>query len=223
MRRCGSAPIPLALALVAAAVLTPAAASAQGGAPPPPAAASPEGGAAAQVPVLSSHGKPVSDTHPPQSAASSRLAFDLPAVWTSEKPESSMRLAQATIPGVPGTPGGKTGPGQFAIFYFGPGGGGSAEANITRWIGQMDAPIAPPHRAELTAHGLQVSWVEVAGTLKASTVGMGPSQAQPGWRLLGAVVEGPGGPWYIKAVGPDATIAAARGAFLNLLTGLRPR
>lgn len=57
--------------------------------------------------------------------------------------------------------------------------------------------------------------------MKPSTVGMGPATAQPGSRLLGAVVEGPGGPWFVKAIGPDATVAAARPAFLELLHGLR--
>jgi hypothetical protein len=145
----------------------------------------------------------------------SRLLFQLPAGWVSQPPESGMRLAQAAIPG-PG------GPGQFAIFYFGAGGGGTPAANIDRWIGQIDKPAAPPHRESFTTHGLAVSWVEVAGTMKASTIGMGPAAAQPGSRLLGAVVEGPGGPWFLKAIGPDATVAAARPAFLALLHGLRP-
>lgn len=148
-------------------------------------------------------------------AAASRLLFQLPAGWVSEQPGTGMRLAQATIPG-PG------GPGQFAIFYFGPGGGGTPAANIERWIGQIDKPVAPPHRESFTTHGLAVSWVDVAGTMKAGTVGMGPAAAQPGSRVLGAVVEGPGGPWFVKAIGPDATVAAARPAFLALLHGLRP-
>lgn len=147
--------------------------------------------------------------------AAARLLFQLPAGWVSQPPESGMRLAQAAIPG-PG------GPGQFAIFYFGAGGGGTPAANIDRWIGQIDKPAAPPRRESFTAHGLAVSWVEVAGTMKASTVGMGPATARPGSRLLGAVVEGPGGPWFLKAIGPDATVAAARPAFLALLHGLRP-
>jgi hypothetical protein len=214
MRRAVAALFPLALALWAGSVvlMAPAAGVAHAQAPPPATAAP------GQVPVLSSHGAAVADGHAAASgsAAAPGIAFELPAGWVSEKPGSGMRLAQATIPGAKGS-------GQFAIFYFGAGGGGSAAANIQRWIDQIDTPVAPVHREDFTAHGLKISWVEVAGTLKASTVGMGPSQAQPGSRLLGAVVEGPGGPWYVKAIGPDATIAAARGAFLDLLKGLRPR
>ena len=147
-------------------------------------------------------------------AAPSRLVFALPAAWMKEPPSSGMRLAQAKIPGPAGAA-------ELAIFYFGAGGGGTADANIERWIGQIDQPAAPPKRGSFATHGLGVSWVEVAGTMKPSTVGMGPATAQPGSRLLGAVVEGPGGPWFVKAIGPDATVAAARPAFLEMLHGLR--
>jgi hypothetical protein len=145
--------------------------------------------------------------------APSRLVFALPA-WVKEPPSSGMRLAQAKIPG-------PAGPAELAIFYFGAGGGGTADANIERWIGQIDQPAAAPKRGSFATHGLGVTWVEVAGTMKPSTVGMGPATARPGSRLLGAVVEGPGGPWFVKAIGPDATVAAARPAFLEMLHGLR--
>jgi hypothetical protein len=156
-------------------------------------------------------GAPAGDT---AREAPSRLVFALPAPWVKEPPSSGMRLAQAKIPG-------PAGPAELAIFYFGAGGGGTADANIERWIGQIDQPAAPPKRASFATHGLGVTWVEVAGTMKPSTVGMGPATAQPGSRLLGAVVEGPGGPWFVKAIGPDATVAAARPAFLEMLRGLR--
>ncbi|HYL05747.1 MAG TPA: hypothetical protein VE075_06890 [Thermoanaerobaculia bacterium] len=174
------------------------------------------GAAAGQVRVPPAHAPVVTGApaHDAARAAPAKLVFVLPAAWVGEQPGSSMRLAQARIPG-------PSGAGEFAIFYFGAGGGGTAEANIERWIEQIDQPAAPPQRGSFSAHGLEVSWVDVAGTMKASTVGMGPVAAKPGSRLLGAVVEGPGGPWFVKAIGPDATVAAARGAFLDLLHGLR--
>jgi len=174
------------------------------------------GAAAHQVTVPPAHapavtGAPARDAG---QAAPAKLVFALPAAWVGEQPGSAMRLAQARIPGPAGS-------GEFAIFYFGAGGGGTAEANIERWIEQIDRPAAPPKRGSFSAHGLEVSWVDVAGTMKASTVGMGPASARPGQRLLGAVVEGPGGPWFVKAIGPDATVAGARAAFLELLHALR--
>jgi hypothetical protein len=52
-------------------------------------------------------------------------------------------------------------------------------------------------------------------------MGMSPSAAQANARLFGAVVEGPGGPWFFKATGPEATMAPAREAFVAMLKSVR--
>ncbi len=146
-----------------------------------------------------------------------RLRFVLPADWRRADPSSKMRLVQATIPGVGG-------PGELAVFYFGPGQGGGVDANLQRWIAQMELPpdvIPKPERFE--ANGCTVTWIDVAGTLKPSAMGMGPSSAQPGSRLLGAVVEGPGGPWFFKATGPDKTLGPEREKFSAMLKSVQPR
>ena len=144
-----------------------------------------------------------------------KLVFALPAAWVAEQPGSAMRLAQARIPGPAGAA-------ELAIFPFA-GGGGPAEANIERWIGQIDQPAAPPRRGSFSTHGLAISWVEVAGTMKASTVGMGPATARPGSRLLGAVVEGPGGPWFVKATGPEKTIEKHSGEIRDFASSVKAK
>lgn len=148
-------------------------------------------------------------------ASAGALQFELPAGWQSEQPSSQMRIAQASIPG-PG------GPGQLVVFYFGPDQGGTVEANIERWIGQMEvAPGTEPSRETFEANGHPVTVVDVKGTLLPSTMGSGPAEPQPNSRLLGAVVETPGGPWFFKATGPEATMAAERDAFLSMLRNVR--
>jgi hypothetical protein len=54
-------------------------------------------------------------------------------------------------------------------------------------------------------------------------MGMGSSSPQPGFRLLGAVVEGPGGPWFFKATGPDATLGPQKDAFVAMLKSVRAK
>jgi hypothetical protein len=144
------------------------------------------------------------------------VAFDLPPGWERQPPSSSMRIAQATIPG-------DGGPGELAVFYFGPGGGGGVDANLERWIGQMqvEAGGPEPRRDRFQVGDFAVTTVEVAGTLMPSGMGSGPDTPQPGSLLFGAVVEGPGGPWFFKATGPAATLAAQREAFIAMLRGLR--
>lgn len=145
------------------------------------------------------------------------VSFHLPADWRNEQPSSSMRMAQASIPG-------DAGDGQLTVFYFGPGGGGGVDANIDRWVGQvaLDAGTLPRRIRMDLQGGLVAHWVEVEGTLQPSMMGTGPTEAQPGSRLQGAVVEGPQGPWFFKATGPSATLDAQRDAFFSMLRSLQP-
>lgn len=183
----------------------------------PPAADASAAPPASDAPVgpISSRGEVVPGGGAGAAGQAGGLDFDLPAGWQSEQPSSSMRMAQAKIPG-PG------GPGDLVVFYFGPGGGGGVEANIERWVGQMEvAAGTQPQQETFDANGYRVTLVDVEGTLLPSTMGTGPETPQPDSRLIGAVVEGPGGPWFFKATGPEATIAAERDNFLAMLRGVR--
>jgi hypothetical protein len=154
---------------------------------------------------------------PPAAGEGSDLVFALPAGWES-KPASGMRLAEASIPGTNGA-------GQLAVFFFGPGGGGDVDSNIQRWVGQMQTePGTQPERQTFeTANGFRVTWVDVAGTLLPSSMGTGPTTPQKDFRLLGAVVEGPGGPWFFKATGPKKALTAERQHFLEMLHSVQTK
>ncbi|MEO8605320.1 MAG: hypothetical protein ABI629_22310 [bacterium] len=144
-----------------------------------------------------------------------QLAVVLPPGWTSVPPASQMRAAQAVIAG-PG------GPAELTVFHFGAGQGGDVEANIQRWLAQIvPQPGTQPQRQNFEANGLRITWIDAEGTLQPGQMGMGPQTAQPGSRLLGAVIEGDGGPWFFKATGPDMTLAPQRLAFLGMLQQAR--
>lgn len=146
-----------------------------------------------------------------------RIAFELPAGWEAQAPSSKMRAAQAAIPG-------EAGAAQLAVFFFGEGQGGGADENIRRWISQVEfAPGSSTGRQQFDAHGYLVTWVDFEGTLKPAPMSGGPTEPQPDSRLLGAVVEGPGGPWFFKATGPRATLAPQRDAFIAMLESVRGR
>jgi hypothetical protein len=145
------------------------------------------------------------------------LVFELPAGWDRRNPSSNMRLAEASIPGVGGAA-------ELAVFHFGAGQGGSVDANLKRWLAQMDSdPGTVPAQGQFESNGLKVTWIDVQGTLKPSSMGMGPKEEQRGYRLIGAVAEGPGGPWFFKATGPDATLAPRREEMLAMLRSARPK
>lgn len=167
------------------------------------------------VPPIAGHAGPMDPTPNSQQATAGSIDFDLPQTWQSQPPSSDMRLAQAQIPG----PGGLA---DFAVFYFGPGGGGPVDANIERWVGQMEGGGKPTPES-FVVNGYKVTWVDVKGTLKPSQMGMGSPTAVPNARLFGAVVEGPGGPWFFKAQGPDASLGPQRDAFVAMLKSVRKK
>ena len=156
------------------------------------------------------------------SPASGTLAFTAPAAWKSRPAASSMRVAEYVVPRAAGD--GEDG--ELIVYYFGAG-AGTVEANIDRWIGQMQQPDGSPakdkaRRSARTVNGLQLTAVDADGTYVAE---MRPGAAEhynkPGFRLRAAVVETPRGPYYIKMTGPAKTIGAADAAYAAFLGSLR--
>jgi len=142
--------------------------------------------------------------------------LDLPAGWMFETPSSSMRLAEAGIPG----PGGEA---LLTVFFFGQGGGGGTEANLQRWAGQIVAEAGTePERDAFEVGDYSVATIGVEGTLQPSRMGGGPTEPTPDSKLIGAVVEGPGGPWFFKITGPADTVTAAEPAFDAMLRSISP-
>jgi len=142
--------------------------------------------------------------------------LDRPAGWKFETPSSSMRLAEAGIPG----PGGEA---LLTVFFFGQGGGGGTEANLQRWAGQIVAEAGTePERDAFEVGDYSVATIGVEGTLQPSRMGGGPTEPTPDSKLIGAVVEGPGGPWFFKITGPADTVTAAEPAFDAMLRSISP-
>ncbi len=144
--------------------------------------------------------------------------FEAPVGWQSEPPQSSMRQAQFRIVN-PGD-----GPdGSCIFFYFGPGRGGSAEANIERWRQQFAEPDAR-QAAVVTVEevaGQQVHYFQGSGTFLSGMPG-GPKTPVPGITLLGAILESVKGNIYVRLVAPTSLAEAQQTAFKRMVeSGLR--
>jgi len=156
-----------------------------------------------------------------QTAASSEgeLKYKIPDGWVVEHPTSSMRAAQYKLPKADGD----TEDANLVLYYFGQGQGGSTEANIDRWINQMQQPDGRPSREKaksetMTVNGLKVTVVDVAGTYAAEmSPGSGTFTNNPNYRLHAAVVETPKGSYYVKLVGPEKTVTRWDKAFTNYI------
>jgi len=157
-----------------------------------------------------------------QHGAPAGLAFTAPAAWTSRPPASTMRVAEFVVPRAAGDS-----EDAEAIVYFFGGSGGTVDANIDRWIGQMQQPDGSAskdkaRRETLTINGLKVTTVDLAGTYVAEVrPGAAERHNKPDFRLRAAVIETPRGPYYIKMTGPAKTMAAADADFGKFLATMR--
>lgn len=121
-----------------------------------------------------------------------------------------MRLAEWTLPKA----GSDTEDALVTVYFFGANMGGNAQANIDRWIGQFSQPDGKPSKdvakttTGLTTSGLKTTSVDVTGTYVAEvTPGSAEHFNKPGWRQMATLIETPGGPHFVKVVGPAATLA----------------
>ena len=118
-------------------------------------------------------------------ALAAGLVFTTPDGWKPAATSSSMRVAQFVLPRAAGD----TQDAELVVYYFG-GSGGTIDANINRWVAQMQQPPgAVPVRAKRTVNGLAVTLVDVSGTYVAEmTPGSSQRHNSPNFRLRAAVV-----------------------------------
>ena len=135
------------------------------------------------------------------------LAFTAPDGWRQSAGDSPMRVAEFTLPRADGD----IEDAQLVVYYFG-GQGGGVDANIQRWVGQMQQADGRPSSAVArkqtrTVNGLTVTLVDVDGTYVAEMApGAGARHNKPHFRLRAGVVETPNGPYFIKLTGPEKTV-----------------
>ncbi len=145
------------------------------------------------------------------------LVFQIDPAWVSEKPQSSMRAAQFRLPALPQG----DGDAEIAIFQ---GIGGSADANIDRWINQFSDRSVEPKREKFQLGPFTVETVDISGTFNAAmTPMMASGTPKTGYRMIAAVVEGTGkGPWHIKLTGTHKAIESWKTAFDAMIHSLKP-
>ena len=145
----------------------------------------------------------------PTQSASGDLRFKAPDGWTTEQASSLMRVAQYKLPKAEGD----KEDALLVLYYFGATQGGTAQANIDRWISQMQQPdgSSSKDRAKtesMTVNGLKVTTVDVTGTYTAEMApGSKTFHNDDNYRLRAAVVETPKGNYFVKLSGPARTIA----------------
>jgi hypothetical protein len=140
------------------------------------------------------------------------FTFQKPGSFKSKPtPPGGMRAAQLEFTDTKGT--------AEAIFYFfGQGQGGGTQANVDRWLGSFQEPKDKLNsKIEKKKVGArEVTYVEAEGTYLSGMPG-GPKTAQPGSKLLGAILESPNGNVFVRMTGPIATVKAAEAEFRKMI------
>ena len=156
-----------------------------------------------------------------QAPASGTLRFKAPAEWTVQSTSSSMRVVQYALPKIAGD----AEDGELVVYFFG-GTGGSVDANIERWVGQMQQPDGKPskdvaRRSDRKVNGLAVTLLDISGTYTAEVrPGSTERHNKPGYRMRTAVVTTPKGPYFVKAVGPAKTVEHWNKAFEGFIDSM---
>ena len=143
------------------------------------------------------------------------LRWTAPAGWKTEAAQP-MRAATYTIAATAGD----KGVAECGVYFFGQGQGGSVQDNLDRWKGQVqgsDGKPAPAQVARRTVRGLPITTIDSSGAYTGMGGPMAASRPVAGYRLLGAIVEGPAGNIFIKFAGPARTVDANRAKFDQLL------
>jgi hypothetical protein len=155
-------------------------------------------------------------------AAQGALGFDAPKEWTAQASSSSMRVAQYALARAAGD----SEDAELIVYYFG-GSGGSVDANLDRWLGQMEQPDGKPSKAvaktsTMAANGLKITVLDVTGRYVAEmTPGSPQRHNKPGFRMKAAVIETAKGPYFVKLTGPAKTIERWDASFAGFLKSAR--
>ena len=151
--------------------------------------------------------------------SSAGVKWTAPAGWKAEAPRP-MRVVTYLVPPANGD----TASSECAVYFFGSGQGGSVEANIDRWKSQMVGPDGKTANAKIakrTIHQLTITTIDSSGDYTGMGGPMAASKSlEKNYRLLGAIIEAPGGTVFIKFTGPAKTMAARQHDFEELLNSV---
>jgi len=132
----------------------------------------------------------------------------MPEGWSSKPLSSKMRLADFVLPKAEGDPEDAS----LVVTFFG-GQGGTVQANFDRWLTQMEQPDGRASKdvaktSVLKTHDLTLSIMDLPGTFVAEKApGSTEHYNKTGFHLRAAVIEGLGGPFFVRLVGPAKTVA----------------
>jgi hypothetical protein len=141
------------------------------------------------------------------------ITLTAPAGWQRKLASSSFVAAEFALPRVEGD----DADGRLTISTA----GGSVQANIDRWKGQFGPQPTATSREGIDVAGLKVTIVDLSGEFNDQRGPFAPGVKRPGYRMVGAVIPAGDQLHFIKATGPEKTIASHEGAIQKFIRSIR--
>jgi hypothetical protein len=152
------------------------------------------------------------------------LKSTTPAEWKKEKPASSLRLLQFSVPHADGD----MSDAELVVFYFGKGGGGGMEENIKRWKQKFVAPKGKTIDDVTKIDKFKVSdrevvLVDIRGTylFQAPSKGDAKKEQRPDHRMLAVILDTAEGAHFITLIGPARTMERHEKAFVDWIKNFK--
>jgi hypothetical protein len=138
------------------------------------------------------------------------LHWTPPATWIRTIP-----TAPYTVPPAPGD----KELAEVRVFYLSATQGDKGiQAAIGHWFSQFPVKLRPPKTTKSLAAGMRVTLIDVVGVFApASRQNARRAEMKMGFRMLGAIVEGPRGPVLFQLTGPAKTVAAQEAIFQGMI------
>ncbi|GAB5496847.1 MAG: hypothetical protein Phyf2KO_19270 [Phycisphaerales bacterium] len=137
------------------------------------------------------------------------VSIPIPSQWAEVTPSNSMRIAQYEA---------ENGEVVIALSQA----GGSVEANIQRWQGQVKDQGMPvePEIQEFNAGGFPVTVVELTGDYTEGGM-MGTPTTYSDYTMLAAIIDTGATKAFVKITGPFSLVADHKSHFENMIRGIQ--
>lgn len=153
----------------------------------------------------------------PPSDAPPAFVYKTPKGFEKQKPKNNFRLAQYVLPKAKDD---KEAP-LLVVYWFGPQGVGSVDANFERWASQVSTPLDKAKRQSRKQGGHPLEQIEAQGRfIAATTPGSSERFDKAAFSLLGAIWNTPRGPLYFKLTGPQKSVDLSKKNFTEFLKSL---
>jgi hypothetical protein len=161
---------------------------------------------------------PTAQNHPDQQDSLVELeaiSLTAPQEWMRKPVSSDFVLTEFTLSRVAGD----DWDGRLTVSVA----GGDIEANVQRWRTQFGGKPASESRRQTTVEGQDVTLIDFSGDYSDQRGPFAPATSRPGTRMLAAIVPVSRELYFIKAVGPEKTMAANEKNFESFVHSVKKR